>query len=144
MHSARPLGDPIGDAASYVTARIAIENPAASVADTRKAVEDFTARSKPRNPLVAELLGLLADHKFESKGERRQLYFQALAEFPNSSQAQTAKRRIEQLDEERFLSLIDPAKPPPIRTSARDLSSLSRTPSAERSFRAKRCGAMSW
>lgn len=106
----RPANDPIREAAAYVKARIAIENPAGSVATAREAVDDFAARARRRNLRLAELIGLLADQRIEAKNERRQLYLRILTEFPNSREAQTAKLRIEQLDEERFLAVIDPAE----------------------------------
>jgi thiol-disulfide isomerase/thioredoxin len=104
----RPSGDPIGDAASYVAARLAVEDPVIDGSAALEAINTFAARSKARTPRVAELLGMLADQKVEDPAERRKLYLQIAAKFPKSREAEAAIRRLAQLDEERFQAIIDP------------------------------------
>jgi thiol-disulfide isomerase/thioredoxin len=96
----RPLGDPIGDSAAYVDARLAVEDPAVDSEQALERIAAFSARSKNRGPRVGSLLGNLADRTTDDPELRRKIYQQIVARYPNTRDGQMALRRLAQLDDE--------------------------------------------
>ena len=70
----------------------------------------FASRSMVKRPLIAQLLGKLADEKTESISDQRAIYFSILEKFPGTHEAEIAAMRLAKLDQEKWESLVDPVE----------------------------------
>jgi thiol-disulfide isomerase/thioredoxin len=107
---ALPKGDPRGDSAHYVAARLAIEDDSTDPAKASSAVETLAQRSSGRTSRVPELLVLLADRKIKDASERTDVYQRCLSGFPESAAARVAEARLAAIDADFFRSAVDPAE----------------------------------
>jgi thiol-disulfide isomerase/thioredoxin len=107
---ALPRGDPRGDAAWYVTARLAIEDGATDSAGALGAIETLAGRSSGPTSRVPELLVMLADRKIKAVPDRVETYRRCLSGFPGSPYAGLAEARLTAIDAEFFKSVIDPSE----------------------------------
>jgi thiol-disulfide isomerase/thioredoxin len=107
---ARRAGDPIGNAAAYVATAVALEDPSVDRPSSQKAINAFAARSRGKSPLIADLLGKLAEEKTESAQDQQAIYLSIVQGFPGTPAAHVAAARLAKLDMEKFESAVDPAE----------------------------------